>query len=624
MTFVPDMPGAAPLSGSPPPAASPHPYLKPLFTGRKRVKYNLLALVWAIAAVWFWAWWLRPEHIIEGSRYWVVTAALGWLFFLQIFFIAVFRQAKVPAVDPPDPAKVRVAMIVTKTPSEPFSIVRRTLQAMLDQTYPHDTWLADEDPAPDTIAWCEAHGVKISTRKGQPDYHRTEWPRRTRCKEGNLAFFYDTYGYENYDFVAQLDADHVPRQSYLTEIMRGFADPRIGYVSAPSICSQNARESWAARTRLYTEAAFHGVFQTGYSGTMAPMCIGSHYAVRTKALREVGGLGPELAEDHSTTMLMNAGGWRGVHALDAIAEGDGPATITDLCTQEFQWSRSLVTLLLRYTPDYLPRLSPGLKLQFLFCQMLYPLFALFMLTLYLIPVVAVLFDIRYANVTYPAFFAHALAPALAITLIAYVIRADGFFRPTDGKVLSWEKALFLAIQWPWVLWGCIMALRDRLFGGFVDFRITPKGEAAEAQLPMRVILPYVALALGCLLPVLLVDDLIDARGFYLLTLLNGTIYAIIVGVVVIHHFKLAGLNVRQVGIRAVTQIAAPPVLAALVFFAATIRGVESSYALMVGLEPFQLVRTEYVVAGAGMGRPGTVHMVFDPGWSSGTPPNRED
>ncbi len=86
------------------------------------------------------------------------------------------------------------------------------------------------------------------------------------------------------------------------------------------------------------------------TGGWARTCIGSHYAVRTSALKQIGGLGPELAEDHSTTLLMNAGGWRGVHAVDAIAHGLGPETFADLAVQEFQWSRSLVTILLQYTP----------------------------------------------------------------------------------------------------------------------------------------------------------------------------------------------------------------------------------------------------------------------------------
>jgi len=121
---------------------------------------------------------------------------------------------------------------------------------MLRQTYPHDTWLADEDPSSETLRWCREHGVMISTRKNRADYHRPDWPRRTKCKEGNLAFFYDNYGYANYDFVVQLDADHVPTEGYLEEMLRGFADSKVGYVSAPSICDKNAEESWSARGRL--------------------------------------------------------------------------------------------------------------------------------------------------------------------------------------------------------------------------------------------------------------------------------------------------------------------------------------------------------------------------------------
>lgn len=587
-------------------------FTRPLLMGRTRLKYHFLSLGWLLAAFWFWSWWLQPEHVLPGAGYWIITVCLGWLFFLQGFFILVILQARAPDGPPPNPSVTRVAMIVTKAPSEPFSMIRRTLEAMLAQDYPHDTWLADEDPQPATIAWCDAHGVRISTRKGCADYHRADWPRRTRCKEGNLAYFYDHYGYENYDFVSQLDADHVPQPGYLTEIMRGFRDPAVGYVSAPSICRQNAKQSWAARTRLFTEAAFHGIFQSGYSGAMAPMCIGSHYAVRTTALREVGGLGPELAEDHSTTMLMNAGGWRGVHAIDAIAEGDGPATAADLCTQEFQWSRSLVSLLLHHTPRYLGKIPWHLRGQFLFCQLLYPLFALFMTAFYLLPIVAVVFDIRYANVTYPGFLGHIALPLVMLVIFAFVIRADGFFRPRDGKVIAWEKALFMALQWPWVLWGCVMALRDRLTGRFVDFRITPKGDAVEAQLPLRVTLPYAALALGCLLPVLLCDRVIEARGFYMLALINGIFYSVIVAVIVLRHLKDHKIHPRAI----LGHLAFPPVLAALTIAAIGLRGEEGLFALAYGVTPVEVVEPYYLVAGAGMGEPGTVHFRWNTNWMS--------
>ncbi|MBJ2150319.1 glycosyltransferase family 2 protein [Paracoccus sp. IB05] len=585
-----------------------------LFSRRQRVIYLTLCLLWALAVAWFWIWWLDPAHFVGWVPFLFATIPLLWIQWLQVFFVVVLLMAARSAAPDPQPGQWRVAMIVTKTPSEPFCILRRTLEAMLAQDYPHHTWLADEDPSPETRAWCAAHGVHISTRKGFPAYHQPVWPRRTRCKEGNLAFFYDHWGYDNYDIVAQLDADHVPQPGYLREMVRPFADPQVGYVSAPSICAANATESWAARTRLHTEAAFHGLFQMGYTRLFTPMCIGSHYAVRTRALRQVGGLGPELAEDHSTTMLLSAGGWRGVHAIDAIAIGDGPASVTDLVTQEFQWSRSLLSLLLQHSGRYLPKLSPRLRFLFVFCQLWYPLFALTALMMYLAPMVALAFDMRFANVTYPGFLLHAVPPVIVLLLIALRIRHDGFFRPVDAPVISWEKALFLAMQWPWALWGCAMAVRDRLTGSFVDFRITPKGEAAARTLPLKVLAVYTLLALGATLPVLFSAELANARGFLLLALLNAALYTALVVVIVWHHLRETGAIRHQSGLSTLGQTAAAGVVLATVALGFSWRGVESMHALAFGLEPLRLVRAEYGIAGAGYGANDRIYFIWDPGW----------
>ncbi len=136
---------------------------------------------------------------------------------------------------------------------------------------------------------------------------------------------------------------------------------------------------------LYAEASLHGSLQAGYNNGWAPLCIGSHYAVRTASLEEDRRARSSLREDHSTT-LMNAGGWRGVHAVNAIAHGDGPATFADLVVQEFQWSRSLVTILLHtFSPACRPA-AAELKFQFLFSQLWYPLFSTFMAVMFLLPV----------------------------------------------------------------------------------------------------------------------------------------------------------------------------------------------------------------------------------------------
>lgn len=606
MAPAPDGTAPAPLSG-----------VAPLFSPSQKRVYVVLTALWAAAVVWFWVWWLDPSHFVGWAEFTFASVPLLWIHGLQLFFVYVLLQAARSAAVDPAPGKWRVAMVVTKTPSEPFEVLEMTLRAMLAQDYPHDTWLADEDPSPETLDWCARHGVKVSCRKGVPYYHRPEWPRRTRCKEGNLAYFYDNWGYRDYDIVSQLDADHVPQPGYLREMVRPFGDPAVGYVSAPSICAANAPQSWAARTRLHTEAAFHGLFQAGYTRAFAPMCIGSHYAVRTRALAEAGGLGPELAEDHSTSMLMNAAGWRGVHAIDAIAVGDGPANVADMVTQEFQWSRSLLSLLLQHTGTYYDDLPGRLRFLFVFCQLWYPLFAATSAMLYFAPIVALGFDLRYADVTYPEFVLHAAPAIVILTLIAYRIRRDGFFRPADAPVLSWEKALFLAMQWPWVFWGCAMAVRDWVTGTFVDFRITPKGAAAARSLPFRVLAVYTALALGATLPVLFSEELGNARGFLLLALLNAILYAVLVVVIVLRHMADTGALRFQSVPTSLTQIAAAAAVVATVIAGFSYRGIESVHALAFGLEPLQLVRVEYGIAGAGHQATDRIYFIWDPGWIRG-------
>ena len=584
--------------------------LEPVLTPRLRVKYGFVVLLWLAALVFFWSWWLQPQHNVNATRFTVVTLALGWISFLQLYFMLIFLRASRSVGKAENLKAARVAMIVTKTASEPFDLVRHTLKAMLAQDYPHDTWLADEDPSDATITWCAQHGVKISTRKNQPDYHRSEWPRRTRCKEGNLAYFYDKYGYESYDFVSQLDADHVPAAGYLRELLKPFVDDAVGYVTAPSICSRNADNSWSARARLYSEALFHGALQSGYSNGWAPMCIGSHYAVRTAALKDIGGLGPELAEDHSTSLIMNSKGWRGVHSVDAIAIGDGPATFADMVTQEFQWSRSLVSLLLRYTPGYFWGLRPILKFQFVFSQLWYVFFACFMLMAFIIPIWALTSDELFAQVTFPAFVGHSAPAMFFLIVIAYQIRNDGLSRPFDAKVISWERSLFALAQWPWVLWGCLIAILDRVRGQFVDFRVTPKGTKASAPIPLRVLAPIFLLVILSVLPIILVPDATKTAGFYLLSLMNAFLYTTLFIAVIIGHIRENKIALRSNLPLYFGQFLAAGLLIALIGYSGWLRGMHSLYALSTGLGQLQFVQAKFVVSGAGAGPPGMIRYTF--------------
>ncbi|NET32130.1 MAG: glycosyltransferase [Cyanothece sp. SIO1E1] len=505
----------------------------------KREKLVFLGLVsiWGIALLTLWVWWFQSEHIVSWGGTLITSLVLAWQTVLPayyFYFVAKMKRPN-PAIAIPD--DWQVAIVVTKAPSEPWPIVQKTLEAMLAQAYPHDNWLADEDPQPETIAWCEAHSVKISTRKGIEIYHRSSWPRRTKCKEGNLAYFYDMVGYTHYDFVVQLDADHVPEPGYLEAMIRPFVNPAVGYVAAPSICDANADESWVVNARAFVEATMHGSLQAGYNDGWAPLCIGSHYAVRTLAVNDIGGLGPELAEDHSTTLMMNAHGWSGVFAFDAEAHGDGPACFSDFLTQEFQWSRSLTALLLSVTPRYWSGLKPHLKFQFLFAQLWYPLYALSFLIGFSLPILALLRDAAWVNVSYLEFLGRNFLVTLACVVPVLWIARKGWLRPQNAKVVSWETLLFPLARWPWILAGVCNAFVSWALQKELPFKVTPKGTNAPKPLPLNALFPYLGLGMLSAIAVIAIKNVSQAPGYYFLTLLNSMVYVVLCAAIIWTHIR---------------------------------------------------------------------------------------
>ncbi|MFF9100247.1 glycosyltransferase family 2 protein [Streptomyces rubrogriseus] len=550
----------------------------PAVRRRDRFLLAVIALGWTTSFVWFWTWWLQPEHRVGWAGLVINSALLLYLTALPAYFFV--TALRVRRVDPalPVPA-LSVAFAVTRAPSEPWPTARRTLEAMLtqDYPYPYDVWLCDEQPTAESARWCRANRVRISSRAGVPAYHRSQWPRRTRCKEGNFAYFYDHWGYERYEVVAQLDCDHVPEPTYLAEMVRPFGDPALGYVAAPSICDANASQSWSARGRLHREAVWHGAVQLGHSDGLAPMCIGSHYAVRTRALRDIGGLGPELAEDFSTTYLLNSAGWHGAFAIDAEAHGDGPLTFGDMVTQEYQWSRSLATMLLGLLPGHLRRLSALLRLRFTYALAYYPILGLMVIAGLVLPPVAVVTGIPWVAVDYFDFLLHfwSLPGWLLLTLL--LLRRRGLLRPPGAPLVSWEVWLFALARWPFVVWGLVGAAAQRLRPRPLTFKVTPKGAEGPQPLLARLVLPFATLAAG-LSGVALYGELNSASvGYVFLCLLAAVGYAAVAVAVPLLHLREAG---RRVGLRpagllplarlplALGALSALPVVAALVFFPA--------------------------------------------------------
>lgn len=498
------------------------------------MQLRLLMGLWTLTLILFYVWWCNPAHIdnLGGFSFNLIVVSLPLIIPGYAFFFV--QRMKKPNVKLGVPKEWRVAMIVTKAPSEPWSVVKRTLTGMLAETsVPHDTWLADEDPSPETYHWCAEHGVKISCRKGIPEYNNLDFPRRMKCKEGNLAYFLDHWGYRDYDFITQHDSDHMPLPGYLLNILVGFHDPEIGYVSAPSVCGYNAKDSWFARGRLWAESILHGTLQAGCYGNWAPMCIGSHFATRTVALKEIGGLGPELSEDHSTTFLFNAYGWKGVHAIDAVCDGRGPESFRDGVVQELQWCRSIIILFLTLTPKHIHKLCWQKKFQFLFSQLWYFLYILTITLTLLMAPVALIVGEPFMDINFWQFLIASMVPVAVTMGILVWLKHQKLLRPVDTRILNWEVGLYTIARYPIIVWAHIDAIKMTYFKNRRVWKVTPKKKEDGNSVPLRYWLPYAMipaflLAVQILFPS--TDDSTDCFTYF--NLLNIVIYG---GLVVVIH-----------------------------------------------------------------------------------------
>ena len=518
------------------PPAPAGPLLVPVLTFRQELLLRLLVLAGLATAAWFWLWWLATGHGEWTFGSVMATALLAWVFGLSgYFFFFICRMSRPNrALAAPD---LRVAMVVTKAPGEAWPVLERTIEAMLTQAFdrPYDVWLADERPTLETLLWCLDRGVKVSTRFGVEEYHRPTWPRRTRSKEGNLAWFYDTFGYDKYDVVVQLDADHVPTPTYLVEMVRPFADPKVGYVAAPSICDANVHEGWTVRGRLYREASMHGPVQAGCNGGYAPVCIGSHYAVRTAALREIGGIGPELAEDYSTTLWFLSAGWDGVFNIDAVAHGDGPATVEEMLVQEIQWSRSLGTISVRWAPQKLRTVPWRARPRLAFALIFYPLSGLVVALAAAAPVLGVALRTSWGNTSLAGFYLHLWPHTLVSLALVVFLRRCMLLRPVNGKVWSWELLLFQLVRWPWTVWGFLQGIYAGMRSDVINFRVTPKSVPGARALPPRYLLPTLLLGAVPAWIIVLVSDPGPAVGLMILAALQSTVYLAGACLVVVLH-----------------------------------------------------------------------------------------
>lgn len=298
----------------------------------------------AIGALVAYLWWRITFTMPTGG--WNQTAAWVLVTFealpvlgLTIRLVTLWNiDCRAPAPVSEVPAGTRVAVLIP-TYDEPAEVIAPTIAAACALEPAHETWVLDDGDRDWVAEMCEAYGARYVRR-----------PVHDHAKAGNLNHALGLMAQEaadrgDFDIIAVLDCDHVPLPAFLTATLGWFDDPDVALVQGPQT--------------FYNSGAFDDDGVTGEQGIFfhvlmaarnkdgaGPFWCGSTSLLRTRALREVGGIATDtIVEDMHTTLGLIRAGWKTVYHHQALAVGLAPATPEQYLLQRTRWGLGAMQVL---------------------------------------------------------------------------------------------------------------------------------------------------------------------------------------------------------------------------------------------------------------------------------------
>jgi cellulose synthase/poly-beta-1,6-N-acetylglucosamine synthase-like glycosyltransferase len=289
-----------------------------------------------------------------------LSAGVGGLLAASLLRWAFLFLVSDPVSSPPEP-NLRVAVVTTFVPqAESLSMLERTVLAITQLEYPHDSWVLDEGNDERVIDLCRRLGAYHFSRRNMPEFQRDAGPFQRGTKHGNYNAWLHEVGFRKYDVLAGIDPDQVPYSDFLTATLGQFRNPEVAYVQSPQDY-YNADSSLIAKGCDEESRDFYWITQRAYHRFGSPSVIGAHHLHRMAALEKLGGLAPHVADDLLLTLLYKLSNWRGAYIPRVLARGLAPEDWATYIKQQRRWARSLLDVKFRVFPRISRNLPTGVR-----------------------------------------------------------------------------------------------------------------------------------------------------------------------------------------------------------------------------------------------------------------------
>lgn len=367
--------------------------------------------------------------------------------------------------------------ILIATYNEPVSILRHTIAGAVSQQYPKDkftVYVCDDGNRDEVRQLAEEYGAVWATRK-----------EHVHAKAGNLNNCLQQYA--SGELFVVLDADMIPKSSFLERTVGYFSDPQMALVQAPQVFYNP--DPFQNNLQLYDvipneQDFFMREVLTRRSMYNAVLNVGSNAVFRRSAIEAIGWIPVgTITEDMATSMLLQAKGFHTLFVNETLAMGLSPTTFTDYIVQRDRWCRGNIQVLKKWNPFTLPGLSFMQRLIY-FDGVLYWFFGLQKISYYIGPILFLFTGIAvfYADIfTMLLFF----APTYYIASLIFTLFNH------KSRTYVWAHIYESALA-PYL---SISALSELFFAKKIKFSVTPKGsDQTQTHFALRVAMPHLVIA----------------------------------------------------------------------------------------------------------------------------------
>ncbi len=413
---------------------------------------------------------LNPDQMFFSLLFY--AAELHGFVALILFLFDIWRPEH---PQPTAPEQGLTVDVYIPTYNEDTGLLRRTALGAKSIRYPHKTYILDDGDRPEVRDVAAELGIEYIARE-----------EHNHAKAGNINHaLRKTAG----DFIAIFDADHVPQPEFLDRTMGFFNDPEMAFVQTPqffyNLSAFEEFSNTATDEHWEQQSMFFHYLQPGKQHWNSAFFCGTCAVIRRSALDEVGGIATDtITEDIHTSVLLHARGWKSTYLDEHLATGLAPTDVISYFKQRMRWALGNLRVLFIRNPLTTRGLSLPQRISYfsaMFCwtigfqKIIYYLTPPLMLLTPLMPI-----D-RFFTSLVGLYFAN-----LLLQLFTYKALTGG-----RGRIFMDE--LFNMLNY----WFLIRSFFRAMFGLGQSFAVTSKG-AGAAEIPVRLILPQLAVAALCL------------------------------------------------------------------------------------------------------------------------------